>query len=172
MHLILLLLDVIKYMGMEILSPPKKLKVIQSAKTPDSNIASLFCGINASFLEHGVGKRRCSILQEHIQKHGGVIHEKIFPFTTHLFLKQGLCKEKVLKFLNLKSFPKNLIILDVGWLSACLVQGKLVNQDMYLVFNDEKKSSAKKVCFTFLFAFFCACFGYTVFRSFRDHLVQ
>lgn len=112
--------------------PAKKIKMKQNdscSATPQT-----FSGIFSHIVEHGVGKVRCNILRKQLETRGAVVYNNAIDASlTHLFVSKDLRSEKLLSILKLKQLgTTSYKILNVDWISACLVKGDLVKEDGYL----------------------------------------
>ena len=116
-------------------SPPaKKIKVKQDG--PSTSYVQIFSGICAYFVEQGVGKVRCNIFKRQVKNHGGCVREEVTSDTSHVFINKGLKKERLLKILKWNEPQGNVKILFVDWLSASLMKGEIIKEDLYVAYPD------------------------------------
>lgn len=120
-------------------SPPtKKLKVIDPSHESPTKLQKLFEGLHVLLIEDGIGKARCSIFEKQLLKHGANLEKRISDKTTHILVSKKLRKESLLKKLKLRDVDNELNVLDVEWVSQCLVKGCFANEDPYRQFRDER----------------------------------
>ena len=120
-------------------SPPKKkLKVIDPSYESPTKLQKLFEGLHVLLIEDGIGKARCSIFEKQLLKHGANLEKRISDKITHILVSKKLRKDKLLKILKLRHIGSELNVLDVEWVSQCLVKGCFANEDPYRQFKDER----------------------------------
>ena len=99
-----------------------------------------FC-LNAS--KQGLGKTRCSILSEQLKKHGAQVTRSLEAKTEYLLVSKDIKFERLLKILKCKQIPLNVSVINVDWLSACLVSGKLEDPKRYQLFTHQSSENDK-----------------------------
>ena len=121
-------------------SPPrKKLKVIDPSHESPTKLQNLFEGLYVLLIEDGIGKARFSIFEKQLLKHGANLEKRISNKITHILVSKKLRKDKLMKILKLRDIGSELNVLDVEWVSQCLVKGCYANEAPYRQFKDERK---------------------------------
>jgi len=123
-------------------SPPaKKIKVISASNiSSPEKLNKLFTSLVVLIIEQGIGKTRSNILQKQVTKHGGEIEKTLSCKVTHIVISKTLKKDQLLKVLKVKSLNESIEILNVDWLSECLVKGVIADSMLYKVYTDDSKT--------------------------------
>ena len=90
-------------------------------------------GINAVILEQGLGKARAQILCKQLENHGGAVEKTLTKGTTHILVGKTTRLSRLPNLLKVESIPESVLVLRADWLSACLVQAKVVGHGAYVV---------------------------------------
>lgn len=127
-------------------SPPsKKLKVVLTSDNCTNHRTQFLNGINIYILEQGIGKTRCNILKQQIEKNGGAVDNAPTLSTSYILVDKGMKKEKMMKILKLKKLPvEDNCVIKVDWISSCLVHGKLINPKEFQMFCETPKVSEEE----------------------------
>ena len=105
--------------------------------------AKLFEKLNVFVLEQGLGKTRRNIITEQLKKHGANVATVFADHLEYLVISKNLKFERLLKLLKCKNLPNSVVIVDVDWISACLVSGQFEKLGKYQLFTNRNNVDTK-----------------------------
>ena len=95
-------------------------------------------GVRAVVVEQGLGKARQRILSKQLVSRGGELASAVTEQNvTHVVVGGNLCTgaggSRLPRLLKVERVPDNVSVVSAEWLSNCLVEGKRVRDEPYLV---------------------------------------
>ena len=102
--------------------------------------AQFLDGVRAIVIEQGLGKARHRILSKQLAGRGGEVASAVTePGVTHVIVGGNLCTRasRLSHLLKVERIPEGVVVVSAEWLSSCLVEGRKVGHEAFLVREEE-----------------------------------
>ena len=91
-------------------------------------------------LDQGITKGRKQLLIKLIQDKGGQIRKKLTEDVTHILVGKTLKHKRLLEILSLDCIPSSVVVVNVDWISSCIVAGQLIDCKPYYIISNESST--------------------------------
>ncbi|XP_054896914.1 DNA polymerase lambda [Poeciliopsis prolifica] len=121
--------------------PPLKKKAEEHDVTGD-----FFNGVTVFLLPAGIGNARCQIFHRQIQQNGGQIQSLLSPSVTHVIVDDTMDSDRALRLLKVDRLPSDVHLVKCTWLSLCISEKKVLDEENYSLLLPKRHSESKYEC--------------------------
>uniref|UniRef100_A0A3P8TSG7 DNA polymerase lambda n=1 Tax=Amphiprion percula TaxID=161767 RepID=A0A3P8TSG7_AMPPE len=102
-----------------------------------------FNGVTVYLLPAGIGNARCQIFQRQIQQNGGQTDRFLSPSVTHVVVDDNMDCDRALRLLKVDCMPPGVQLVKCTWLSLCISEKQLLDEDNYSLLSLKSDSETK-----------------------------
>ncbi|XP_015239789.1 PREDICTED: DNA polymerase lambda [Cyprinodon variegatus] len=130
----------------------KRAKVLQGKDVPPLKkkadeldiTGNVFDGVTVYLLPAGIGNARCEIFHRQIRQNGGQIKSSMSPCVTHVVVDDSMDSARALRLLKVDSLPSGVHLLKCTWLSLCISEKKLLDEENYSLLLPKRDSESQQ----------------------------
>jgi hypothetical protein len=105
----------------------------------------IFDGLIGFITDQGITKKRKQILVKQVKEKGGIIQDSYTTSLTHIIVSKSMKYHRLLEILKIKEIPSSILVLDVEWITSCLVAGQQLDATPYILRPDQPHKPNKPV---------------------------